>query len=388
MKNINIFYLISFAAAFAQGIFSMFMGIYLIELGYSESSVGSVLSLNTLSMAFGSIFSAIMIQRLGNKNSFLLSTLLISISTFFVMASQNILIIILFVILNGFGLSIRSTAEGMFLTENTPSKDRVKVFSNNFVIMNLGMLCASFFGGQVSQILSYSFDQQTTIFVIALGSSIVSAIFGSGALMLKSSKSTTHYKVSDSLKGFLIIFRPSLRNYIFYNLLVGIGAGMVVPFFSVYLKYSSGLSDGIIGSILSFSQFGCIVGGMLLPFLTHRFGRHKTAIFCQLLSIPFLVSIAFPQGIVFLSISFFMRNGLMNMALPLNSSIFMELVSPDERATLSSIISLTSSLSRAIGISIGGYLMHAYSYNLPYLFTIILYGLAVYIFYKTTKKRG
>ena len=73
------------------------------------------------------------------------------------------------------------------------------------------------------------------------------------------------------------------------------------------------------------------------------------------------------------------------MAAPLNTSIFMGLVEPEERSNFSSLLSLFSSFSRAIGISIGGYLMQHISYNFPYYLTVILYLSAVGVFINATK---
>ncbi|MCB5942970.1 MFS transporter, partial [bacterium 210820-DFI.6.52] len=75
-----------------------------------------------------------------------------------------------------------------------------------------------------------------------------------------------------------------------YQFLIGIGAGIIVPFFSVYLKYSMDIGDNIVGTILSKSQFGCIIGGMIIPFMSNKVGKVKSVIICQLLSIPFLLS--------------------------------------------------------------------------------------------------
>ena len=81
-----------------------------------------------------------------------------------------------------------------------------------------------------------------------------------------------------------------------------------------------------------------------------------------------------------------MRNGLMNMATPLNTSIFMDLVEPVERSNFSSLLSLFSSLSRAGGISIGGYMMQHFSYHSPYYLTTILYLSAIGVFVYVTRK--
>ncbi|WP_028829095.1 MFS transporter [Proteocatella sphenisci] len=384
--NVKLFYFISFSASFSQGIFSMFAGLYLIDIGYSESISGNILSINTLAVAIGSIISAYLIERIGRKKSFYLSCILISVSMVLMVAFTNLPSIALFVVINGFGLSIRATAEGLFLAENTQPSNRLKAFSHNFVVTFFGFMTASFAGGHLSTFLSDTLMIENTIFYISLISSLFTMLFLFPVSYITENKPAKTRSLSECLKGYAIIKRPDIALYILYYSLTGIGAGMVVPFFSIYLKYSMSLKDASIGSILSFSQFGCIAGGLLLPYLTKNMGRHKTAIICQILSIPFLISIAFPQGIILVYISFFMRNGLMNMATPLNTSIFMDLVEPVERSNFSSLLSLFSSLSRAGGISMGGYIMEHFSYHTPYYFTTLLYISAIGVFIYASKK--
>lgn len=75
----------------------------------------------------------------------------------------------------------------------------------------------------------------------------------------------------------------------------------------------------------------------------------------------------------------------MNMATPVIQNLSMELVSEDERTNLSSVVSLASNISRAIGITIGGFLMESISYNAPYFFTVVLYVAGSLIFAKIYK---
>lgn len=385
INNVILFYFLSFSAAFSQGIFNMFAGLYLIEIGYEESVVGNILALNTLAIALGSIVSAYLIERIGRKKSFYLSCSLISISTVLIMTFSSLSTISLFVIINGFGLSIRATAEGLFLAENTTPSNRMKAYSHNFVVTFLGYMFASFIGGHMSNFMTDVLKIKNPIFYIALASSIFTMLFLFPISKISENTNSNPRCLKDCLKGYSVIKKPNISKYLFYYSLTGVGAGMIVPFFSVYLKYSMSLNDKTVGSILSFAQFGCIVGGLMIPFLTKKIGRHKSTIICQFLSLPFLVSIAFANSIVFVYIAFFMRNGLMNMAAPLNTSIFMELVSPEERSNFSSLLSLFSSFSRAIGISIGGYLMQHVSYNFPYYLTVLLYLSAIGVFINATK---
>lgn len=70
----------------------------------------------------------------------------------------------------------------------------------------------------------------------------------------------------------------------------------------------------------------------------------------------------------------------MNMAMPLIQNISMEMVNNKDRTNMSSLLSLSGNISRAIGIGIGGYLMENVSYTVPYYFTVGFYLVAVLLF--------
>lgn len=379
-KNIYLFLIINLIASFSMGIFNMFVGIYLKEVGYQEQFVGNILSINTFAIAIASIPSAYLIEKIGRKKSFTLGFVCISIGSSFLVIFKNPIIIILMSIINGFGMSIKSTAEGMYIVENTCEEQRVSVFSTNFVISNVGMMSASFLGGVLSSYMGNYFSPKTAIMYIFIMSSILSLIALIPIFFMKEPKKLKSRNFKDCIKGYISILNKNIINFMIYNSLIGIGAGMIVPFFSVYLKYSMNISDGIVGSILSISQFGCIVGGMIIPFISARLGKQRSIIMCQLISIPFLLSIAFPQGIFIITVSFFMRNGLMNMAMPLIQNLSMEMIEDKDRTNMSSLMSLSGNISRAIGIAIGGFLMQNVSYTAPYYFTVLFYIIAVSLF--------
>lgn len=389
-KNIYLFFAINLLASFAMGIFNMFVGIYLKEVGYEENIVGMILSLNVFAMAIASIPSAYLIEKIGRRKSFKLGFISIAIGSVFLVLFKNIFLIGLMAIINGFGMSVKNTAEGMYITENTKEEERVSIFSINFIVSNIGMMSASFIGGILSTNMSKYFTSQQSITYIFIISAILSLLAFIPIYFMKEPKNLESRNFKECLQGYNhVISDKKVLSFMMYYLIIGIGAGMVVPFFSVYLKYSMNISDSIVGSILSISQFGCILGGSLIPFMSNKFGKSNSVIICQLISIPFLLSIAFPQGIILIVISFFMRNGLMNMATPLTQNLSMELVDKKDRTNLSSLISLCSNISRAIGISIGGFMMEKISYNSPYYLTVILYIIGVVIFaslYKNESK--
>lgn len=379
-RNMKMFLIVNLIECFVMGVFNTFVGIYLKEIGYGEHFVGYVLSINTLVIAFGSVFSAYLLEKIGRRYSFMLGFLFTAAGSIGIIFVHSKILILLMSVAVGFGLSVRATAEGMFITENTPEENRVAVFSLSYVIYNLGYVLATFLGGVISSYMAHVVDSKTAVQIIFVISTFMSLIAIIPIALMQDPKNHVPRDMKGCFKAYKNIMKKNVIAFMIYYGIIGVGAGLVVPFFSIYLKYSMNISDAVVGSILSISQFGCIVGGMVIPFLVSRMGRARTVIFCQLISIPFLLSIMFPQGLIMLTIAFFMRNGLMNMATPVMQNLEMELIEEDERTNLSSLAAVVQNLSRAVGITAGGFIMEHISYNAPYFVTVVLYVIGVLIF--------
>ena len=64
----------------------------------------------------------------------------------------------------------------------------------------------------------------------------------------------------------------------------------------------------------------------------------------------------------------------------------MTLVDDHNRALMSAMRAMVNNLARALGIFISGYLMRVYTYNTPYIFTILFYIIGTAIFYMIFRK--
>ncbi|HAS73608.1 MAG TPA: hypothetical protein DCS67_05640 [Clostridiales bacterium UBA8960] len=276
--------------------------------------------------------------------------------------------------------------------DNTPDEHRVTAFSMAFVLQNFAFVIGSLILGHLSQWVTGLSDAVFANRLVLNGATALIFVGVFIALKFDGEQMTVHkghLPVSETLNKIRLGYKQLVKGKTLYYLmqvsLIGVGAGMIVPFFSMYLKVTLDISDGIVGNIMAISQIGTVIGGLIVPPLAKRIGRVNTVIACQLLSIPFLISISFPQGIIIVTISFFFRSSLMNMAGPVIGNLAMEIVDDEARTYMSSMVSLISHLFRALGIYLGGYLMFTYSYNTPYYFTIACYIIGTIILYNIFK---
>ncbi|MGL5123157.1 MAG: MFS transporter [Fusobacteriaceae bacterium] len=387
-NNIKNIMLLNFISSFViQGIFFVFIGIHIKTLGFGESIVGKVLAVNSLSVGAGSLLSAYCLGILGRRKSLIIGIISICIGMIGIGTSTKVSTLVFFAIFTGVGYSFPSTSVGVLLAENSKVEEKVAIFSKNFVIQSIGIICGSYLGGGLNGIFSKFFDLKNVIPIMFYIAALL--ILSMIIPVLKLEEKTI--KIAKKSKNIYISFRRIMNQkkacgFIIYNIFIGFGAGLVVPFFSIYLKYQLNIDSASVGGIMALSQVGLVIGGILVPYISKILGKENTIIICQLLSIPFLISIAFPQGIIIVAISFLLRSTLMNLNQPLIQNISMDIVEEQDRALMSSLILMTSYLTRALSVIVAGYVMENISYNLPYYVTVVLYLSGTFTFYKFFKK--
>ena len=391
-RNVKLYLGIIFFVTIVSSAYNVLFGIYLKNVGFTEAFVGQILSINTMGIAFGAIPMAIFAERLNRKKTIIFGMLLMVISNLIVLNVQVPMVMQIFAFIFGIGNSTLMILQAPIIYDNTPDQHRITAFSMAFVLQNVAFVLGSLVLGHLSGwITHYVGPVSANRWVLNAATSLIfigvliAMRFTGDEMTAKKHEHT----IKETLEGILAGYRRMLVGkplfYLMQVSLIGLGAGMIVPFFSMYLKYTLQTTDGIVGNIMAISQVGTVIGGLVVPPLAKKLGRVRTVIICQLLSIPFLISISFPQGIIIITISFFFRSSLMNMAGPIIGNLAMEIVDDETRTYMSSMVSLVSHLFRAVGIYIGGYLMFKYDYNTPYYFTIVCYLIGTYILYKVFK---
>lgn len=387
-NNIRLYYIILLVAAITSSAFSILLGIYLKNVGQTEEVVGGILSLMTLGTGLGAFPISVFADRFNRKNT-ILAGLLVMLATGLMMINlRPLLLIQTAAFVFGVGQAAVMILQAPILYENTPEADRVTAFSMAFVLQNAAFIFSSFILGHASAFLAkpfgmamanvYVLNAATLLLILALWAALG---FRGNSLASAAPREPLGKTLKTTFIGYQSVLKGKALGYVVQVALIGFGAGMIVPFFSIYLKYTLSIGDGTVGTIMSISQAGTILGGLIVAPLSARIGRVKTVLICQLLSIPFLLSISIPQGIVIITLSFFFRSSLMNMAGPIINSLSMDIVSAQARTHMSSVVAMTGNLFRAIGIYVGGYVMYTFDYNTPYYLTILCYLIGSGVFY-------
>jgi MFS family permease len=169
--------------------------------------------------------------------------------------------------------------------------------------------------------------------------------------------------------------------------LIGLGAGLFLPYFNLYFVQHLGVSTALYGLITALSTTLMAVTTLAAPFFAARLGNVRAAVLGHLCSLPFLVLLGFTPALPLVLAAYLVRGSLMNMAEPVLLSFFMSVVRPAERGTASSAYNLSYWGCWAAGGAIGGVIIAANNFTLPFVLAALLYLLATALLWRCFKDR-
>jgi len=373
------------------GVYGVIFNLYILRLGIGDGELGLMLSVVYISMGLAAVPAALLCDRIGRKWTLAIS---ISITTFSLLMLYTIISmdwLLLFSIVYGVGVSIYTVAGSPFLMENSTPDERMYLFSINSALSQVAYIIGCLAGGAMPGLLiragvnaSSPEVYRYTLFI----SLVVIALSAVPILFMNEAKRPVKPIKRLAVLG-ETIKEHKVQKLIVINGLVGIGAGMIVPFFNVYFQSLMSASAGQIGTIFSAGEMVMVIGLVIIPLLTTRFGKIRTIAITELASIPFLIMLALTTNIFVAAFAYIMRMTLMNMANPAINNFNMEIVSEEQHATVSSLTSMSWYICQALSAYLSGLMMAGSNYVLPFMVTCVTYICSAslyYIFFRRTEK--
>lgn len=383
--NARKFLAFQFFLALNSGIYGVIFNLYLLKLGYHEDFMGLMLGVVYVSSGLLSVPAAMLCDRIGRRKTLLLSSVVLALGLALLYTITTREILLLGSVLYGIATGMTAVASSPFMAENSSRDERIHLFSMNSVVMMSSSVLGSLAGGMLPGLLGGAMGDGTGLvesYRLTLYLSMIAVLLTLVPLALIKETNPPRLERRERFRLIARVIRsPHVQRLVFVNMLIGIGAGMVVPFFNVYFYDVLNATTGQIGLIFSVGQIVMVAGLLIIPLMVGRFGKVRTIALTQLLSIPFLILIALTTSIYFAAIGYIMRMTLMNMANPAISSFNMEIVAEQERATVSSLTQMGWYLLYALSTFISGIMMSRGSYLLPFLITCVVYFIAAVAYY-------
>jgi MFS family permease len=384
-KNARLFLLGSFFISLGFAVFQLLLNLYFKELNFTEGFMGKVLSIQSFGAVLVSIPAAILIQKISIKKAILWSVFFTGIGYFFQVTSISSFLILAFSFIAGMmAVVIRVAAAPFFMLNSTP-KERTYLFSSNFAVWILAGIIGSLGGGY----LTTFFMLFTASKVLAFRFSLITALIISlwGLIPFSYLKPEKKEEKSGAEKFSFNSHFISQRGKLIFKLcfpffVLGLGAGLIIPFMNLYFRERFLQPAKNIGLFYATLQFFMLAGIITGPILSKKFGMIKTIVYTQLLSLPFMLLLAFTYNLKLAVGAFFVRGALMNMSQPISTNFSMEKVKRSEQPLTNSLTSLSWTLAWALSAVWGGKLIQHYGFTPPLLIASFLYILSsLFYFY-------
>lgn len=379
--NIKLFLTRTFILGIYSGIHGVIFNLYILELGYREDFLGLMLSITLLASSLSSIPAGIICDRIGRKRMLVVSSLLSALAMLPLLLFVRPEVLLFFSALTGIFGAFTSVAVSPFLIENTKKEDSVNVFSANSSLSWTATIIGCALGGLMPGIWKHVPALATmNSYRLTLLVSITLMMFGWGVLLLIKEDGRGKCNLPPlSIKN----MKPShtAMKFTLITMIVGIGSGMIVPFFNVY--FTKVLSADVLetGLVFSIADVFMVIGFMIIPYMSTRIGRIRSAVLTQLISIPFLIMMALTTNFMLAAAAYIARMFLMNMAGPAMSSFQMETFKKSERSFAIGVISTGNSLAVAASTFTAGILMAHGHYLIQYAVTCSAYLIAAVLLY-------
>jgi predicted MFS family arabinose efflux permease len=283
-------------------------------------------------------------------------------------------VLVSFSVLAGSAYTFSRVAAGPFYMQNSTATERTHLFSFSFGVQLLAGMVGSLGAGRL-----------VAVCASLAGSSILGyryTLYGGIAVGLLSVVPFSMIASRDgSLKDNRIVFSRAVlkRRWPFYfkisfsNFLIGLGAGLIIPFLNLYFRNRFGMTPAEIGTFYFCTVLMMFVGTLLGPVLARRFGLIRTIVFSQLASIPFMLVLAYTYSLPLAFMAYVMRAGLMNMGVPIATNFGMEMSEDTERGMVNALLMVSWTAAWMVSAAVGGSLIERYGFTLTFNITIAMY---------------
>ncbi len=384
--NARKYLLFVFLTTLNAGIYGVIFNLYILRLGFGEDFLGLILSISATSMGLFSIPAAFVCDRLGRKRTLLLSSVLSAISLFFLYNTTTPELLVLFSLASGMASALGLVTGSTFLLENSTKEERMYLFSMSSLIYTFSLLSGNMLGGFLPDILADLISAQSGSAISYRLTLYVSLVATVASLLPLAYVAEKNSEENNGIRGQLNIYRSIfkskvIRQMTLFYCLYGVGWGTSLPYFNVYFDTVLGASANQIGIFFSVSQVFMILGYFLVPVLTERTGKVRLVSIVQILSIPFLLMFVLTNNLLIAVVGFVMRYMLMNMANPILNSFKLEIVQPEERSMINSIMWMACYTFVGVGNYTGGLMMAAGDSRMPFMVTGVFYAVTAIFYY-------
>lgn len=353
-QNIKHAFTANILSQIGLGIFMVIYNFYIRELGYPDQINGQVVSMAAMATAIILIPAGILSDRVGRKQIILAGMALTGLSLFFRSVIEPQFFLLLAAFMTGLTQAFIQVSTIPLLAENSQPKERVGLFALHFGTMTAANVIGNLMGGTLTDAFGLIYSPLMSIRITLI---IGSAIFLFALVpvwKIKEKKQET--AIGAAIKKArlfhdLLKHKSSLKIMGLFGLaqlMIGFGAGLVIPYLNLYFSDRFQASNTSIGLIISLGQAATAIAMFIGPAVVRRIGEVRAVVLLQLASLPFLLLTGFTSSLLLAAIGFLFRQALMNAGNPIQMSLMMSKVDDSVKGLANSVNQMAFNLGWAL----------------------------------------
>jgi MFS family permease len=231
--------LATFLGGFAWGIWRVLFNLYLLDLGFQEDFIGYMFLLSGLASGLFAFPAGIISDKIGRKKSLLTGATLGSISNAILVFTSNPILLLTVNLFGGLVSILSWVTYAPFMMENSESEERTHLFSISFAAFLVSNMTGSFAGGFLPKVFSSLLGVETEHVRVYRATLTVSLVFLFLVLLpYYAIKEKPFQRDNETMMSRLSLktvqSRVIICKLVITAGLIGLGAGLIVPFFNVF----------------------------------------------------------------------------------------------------------------------------------------------------------
>ena len=376
-RDVKLFLLYNLLVNVGFGVFQLIFNLYLTELRLREDDIGAFSAAQTLSMAAAAASMGLLIARLGIWRCIVGGVAVFLVSSYGLAFAEHANLLLLLSATNGIGLAFLFTATMPFVIEWARRDQRQHVSAVVFSVISLAATLGALLGGFLPDLIPaggvgayrWTLVAGTTIGTIGL----VPLFLMGPARRGKAPADPTAPKEAEGVEERRQVRRDT-GVFVLIGGLMALGAGMVMPFYNVYLR-TLGAGAREIGYVFALGGFSAAVIGLLAPAVARRFGSLRAVPLVRLAVVPFYVLLILAPGYGLAVLAHIARQTSISMAWPIDSTFIADVLPPRARAAVFGLRSAAWNVGFSLASLAGGALIVRRGYDATFagliLFSIV-----------------
>lgn len=421
-RNARLYLISNALSGVSAGIILILYNLYLTSLSYSTDFIGLLLFAVTAGVAIAVFPAGACADRFSSKAILIWFSVLIGFAGAgqILLRTPGPLLISSFLV--GLGAAFILVINAPFLTTNSTARERSLLFSLNIFISLVTTVLGEIIGGLlpiwlrqwplamaplppalegmlVNDPLARSYQLSLLIAGIIAAPSFIPLFMLSndrpvrqaspGApVSLREGTQTLFVRIRGvSGRQVIMWLRSPLAALVAVQILIGLGAGLFIPYFNIYFVQHLGATSALFGLIDGLANTLNAVLTLLAPLLVLRIGKVNSIALTQLISVPLMLIVGLASWLPIAAVLYPLRQGAMDMTNGISQVYAMEAVPKEHRGLANSSYQTARQVAVALSTPLGGLIIAHIGFAPVFIIAAIFYVLAISLFWGRFRHR-